>query len=136
VANVGNWLDVDTTSTDGAGFGMKLTAAAGAIGLEAPDIVLTATVASLSFNAPDFLFMGDFSGTDDFAVNIGGNMILNAKSGAAQIAMQPGVGIQLFTTIGPVIVPQGDFRVPGLPTSDPAVTGQFWNNAGVVRVSL
>jgi hypothetical protein len=114
---------------------MKLTAAAGAIGLEAPGIELTATAASVSFNGPDFLFMGDFSGTDDFVVNIGGNMILNARSGAAQIAMQPAVGIQLFTTIGPVTVPQGDFRVPGLPVADPGVTGQFWNNAGVVRVS-
>lgn len=86
----GDWLDVETTGTDGSGYGMHLTAAATArvdsdTGIE---LAVGAGGNSIYATAPDFLFNGTFSGTDDFAVNVGGSVLLN--SGTASLGLQAG----------------------------------------------
>src|SRR4051794_37120016 len=71
----GNWLYVETTATSGTA-GIELKASAELLFEGGGAITLTSAV-SISFNAPDFLFTGDFSGTDDYVVNVGGNVLLN-----------------------------------------------------------
>jgi hypothetical protein len=41
-----------------------------------------------------------------------------------------------LTTTGSVDLVATSILMVGLPTSDPAVTGQLWNDAGTVKVSL
>lgn len=131
----GAWLYVETTGTDPAsGAGLNLVNAH-AVLISGEGIELTSPSTSIVFNAPDFLFTGDASGNDDFLVSVGGHILLTPENSAIQLAMQAGVGIQLYTTAGPVRVPQGDFRVNGLPIVDPGNSGQFWNSAGTVKVS-
>lgn len=39
------------------------------------------------------------------------------------------------TAVGTVSLTGATISIPNLPTSDPAVAGQLWNNAGVLTVS-
>lgn len=69
------------------------------------DSLLIQSGTNMQCNADNFVVGGALSVNDD--TTLGGNLVVG------------GVGI----------------IVPNLPTSDPAVVGQLWNNSGVLTVS-
>lgn len=89
----GGWLDIETTGGDGSGLGLHLQ------NVEAVEIDSDAGIVlhvdsggtSLAMSAPDFSFTGSFSGTDDFAVNVGGSLSLNGGNGSIGISAGSGV---------------------------------------------
>lgn len=86
----GDWLDIETTGSDGSGLGMHFQNVSPVEIDSDAGIVLSvgAGGSSLTAIAPDFQFLGSFSGTDDFSANVGGNVLLNG--GAGSLAIQPG----------------------------------------------
>lgn len=93
----GNWLYIETTSYRES-YGIELKANA-PIGLEGSGITLLAHDSSIHFQAPDFQFQGDLSGTDDFAVNVGAAIQISGEIG--QISMASGL-FQLFSNNSPL----------------------------------
>lgn len=47
-----------------------------------------------------------------------------------------GNGLSFDSSRNPMINTSGVFTMPGLPTSDPGVSGRWWNNLGIVSVSI
>jgi hypothetical protein len=134
----GDWLHVTTTGDDGSGRGMFLESTGGpAIVLEAAAIELHALTSSLSASATDYLFFGNFSGTDDFTVAVGGSVLLNSAGGT--IGM--GSGFATFgLTSGPmnIFTNSGNLNltaVIGDIVADPG-TGQFFIGTTVTPILL
>lgn len=68
-------------------------------------------------------FSGPVVSTNGFVGNVTGDVTGNVTGGVA--------GAVAATTLSA----SGAVTLSGLPTSDPAVAGQLWNNAGVLTVS-
>jgi hypothetical protein len=63
-----------------------LQATARAFRLEGVGIELASTTSAISMSAPGYSLLGDFSGTDSFSVNVGGNVSINAGAGGLGIS--------------------------------------------------
>ncbi len=140
---LGNWLYVETSNASGSpnGLGVEFYdhSGTGFMFRTLAGLQMQADV-SIIFTSGDFLFTGDMSGTDDFVVSVGANILLTSNGGNQQIAMQDTVGIQLFvdpTTTDYITLSSGGLvKILSLPGVDPGAPGALYQIAGAVMVSL
>lgn len=114
-----------------------------AAGNETGDQGLTITVD----DSDETAFLITHNGEPVLSADINGDTDWHLDGGAWSLVTAPFVelfrvsedGVRLMGLLGAILLDAdrttGLVRLPGLPTSDPAVAGALWSDAGVVKVS-